>query len=296
MTISELELKMMAKEASKKYLEDKVPLNDTIAKIASERDMNGHQVARICEQANLDTYNAMWDRSKNGDFTFDVADQDKIASTINQPESMLLDEYSTPVESIKDLLPEGAAVESKTKKEARLLNVAFEKFAAAHNEEAPVSKLAILKLANRLDYYAREIDSAIFESKVSAKEAELKLKDMLKVAALNGENIATAYAAAIATYPKKTAEVREIFTRIMSDLEHNGIIFAKHAKTYTEDAEGGKLETSTINKNHAVLKHLDTVLHNQEMVPQGERAKDYIAKKVEMLNSKVISEKFDNEK
>lgn len=296
MTISELELKMAAKEASKKYLEEKVPLNTTIAKVASDRGMNGYQVARVCEQANLDTYNALWDKSKSGDFTFDVADQEKIAASINQPESLLLDEYSSPVESIKDLLPEETSVENKTSKQAALLNTAFEKYAELNNQEKPVSKDKILKLANRLEYYAKELDSAIFEAQVTAKEAEYKLKDMLKIAALNGENIAKVYAAAILAYPEKTATVREIFTRIGTELEKSGISFSKHAKIYTESSEGEKIEASTVNKSHAILKHLDTVIHNQDMVPQGEKVKDYISKKIDVLNSQLTTHKATDEK
>jgi hypothetical protein len=298
MQLSEIELKLMAKDASKRYVEKSESLNETISKLASERKMNPHQIARVCEAANLDTYNAMWDKTGSGNFTFDVADQDKVVEKLAESSSLspFLDEYMQ-LGSIKDLLPADNDVQkisksmdsSNTQKQA-----AMEKTAEAVNAVAfPVTKA--IKLANSLKAYIREIDSAIAEANLNRKEAECKLTDMLKVAALKGENIAAVYVAALGTFVEKKAELAELFTRVCDTLSTRGIDFKKHAKSFSEDAQGNRAEDfSAINKNHPVLKTISTVLDHNDMIPQLDTAKSYLVKKVEVLTDKITSKKFDN--
>ena len=299
MQLSEIELKLMAKDASKRYVEKSQSLNDTISKLASERQMNPHQIARVCEAANLDTYNAMWDRTGSGDFTFDVADQDKVVEKLSGADSgsSLLDEYSQ-LGSIKDLLPPDTEVQrieksldsSNTQKKA-----ALEKTAAALDaQDFPTGK--VMKLANKIKAYIRELDSAVAEADLNRKEAECKLTDMLKVAALRGENIASVYAAALGVFAEKKAEVAELFARVCGSLTTKGIDFRKHAKSFSEDAQGSRAEDlSAINKNHPVLKTISTVLDHNDMIPQLDSAKSYLVKKVEVLTSKLKTKKFDND-
>jgi hypothetical protein len=75
-------LLLLAKAASNRYLKEKVPLNDTIQKLASQEGLNVHQVARIAEMANVETHKALWgtepDKIKVGGF--EVADPAKIAA------------------------------------------------------------------------------------------------------------------------------------------------------------------------------------------------------------------------
>ena len=291
MEISEIELKMLAKEASKKFLDKGTSLNESISKIAEERKMNPHQLARVCEAANLDTYNAMWDREKTGSFTFDLADQEKIAADLSGSKSLLLDEYNNDFQSIKDLLPSDKQIE--TSKHA-------EKTAAANflkessKQEVEVSTTKIRKLMSKLAQSIEELNSASFELDIMRKEAELRIKDIIKTAALRGENIQMAYLAAIATYPEKIASTRELFSRILTELQPHGIDFTKRAEIMNEDAEGNR-SPKVVNKQHAMLRHLDTINRCEDELAPIKNAKDYFVKKIEILKSLITTKKWDNE-
>jgi hypothetical protein len=297
MNISELELKMMAKEATAAYLDKKVPMDDTITKMASSKSLNPHQVARVCEAANLGTYHSLWDKTGSGDFTFEHADQDKVAEKMAAKFSPLIDEYTSDI-GLKDLIPDDKEVK-KIKKDQDIAKeekkAAYEKTAEALNAPVPPSVTTIKKLAGKLTHYIAEVNSALFESTIRSKEAAIKLKDAIKIAALSGENIAKVQVAAIIAFPTKKAEIRSIMMTALEGLDKHGIEFSKHAKTYSEDAQGNRSEDlNSVNKNHPVLKHISTILDENELSPRLENSKQYMVKKVEILNSKLTSKKFDN--
>src|SRR5262245_2676067 len=75
-------LEMLAKIAAKRYVEDRTPLNETIRKLASERDLNAHQVERVCEMANLATHRALWPAIRDKEkVAFELADAKKVKET-----------------------------------------------------------------------------------------------------------------------------------------------------------------------------------------------------------------------
>ncbi|KKM76198.1 hypothetical protein LCGC14_1382540 [marine sediment metagenome] len=59
-SVSADRLLLMAKTASRRYLHDGTPLNDTIRKLASENDLNQNQINRVCEMANISTHRTLW--------------------------------------------------------------------------------------------------------------------------------------------------------------------------------------------------------------------------------------------
>jgi len=285
MSKSELELKMMGKTASTKYLKDNVDMNATIVTMAKEARLNPHQVARVCESANVSTYDELWDKNKNGNFTFKLADQEKIAESLNSTSSIVLQEADSSISSIKDLLPPTEKVDTVS---GKTKTAELEKLAQLFVKEAKVSKTEIRKVLNKLAHYKDMLDSAMAESTVIAKEAELALEDMLKTAALRGENIAGAYVAARATYPEAENKIFSIFNKIAMRLKDKGISIKEAGKKYTEDALGNSSEVA-VNKKHPILKHLDTVMrHDCDMSELG-KAKDYIVSKIEFLDSALMS-------
>jgi hypothetical protein len=77
-------LETFAKIASKRFIEENVPLNDSVAKIAQENDLNSHSVERVCEMANLQTHAALLptEPEKRASFAFPLADAKKVASCL----------------------------------------------------------------------------------------------------------------------------------------------------------------------------------------------------------------------
>lgn len=82
--ITSYEIDLLAKEASEKFLKNKIPLDETISKMASERDLNFEQVQRVAEEANTGVYLNLFNSAKpdNRYVEFDVASVQKIASTL----------------------------------------------------------------------------------------------------------------------------------------------------------------------------------------------------------------------
>lgn len=81
---------LWGKTAAKRYLEDGVPLNTTIQKIASEESLNANEISRVCEMANLETYANMLKTSSPHDksFEFPVADKAAIVSSGGEKTAM----------------------------------------------------------------------------------------------------------------------------------------------------------------------------------------------------------------
>ena len=74
-SVSPDQLLIFAKTASRRFIDEQVPLNTTIKKLASDNDLNPHQVERVCEMANLATHQALWPAAKEKEkVAFEVAD------------------------------------------------------------------------------------------------------------------------------------------------------------------------------------------------------------------------------
>ena len=78
MSYSKDSLKQMAKSAAQKYVSAEKPMNETISKIAKERDLNEHQIKRVSEFANHIVNAKLAKKTSYTDF--DLADPDKITS------------------------------------------------------------------------------------------------------------------------------------------------------------------------------------------------------------------------
>lgn len=292
MNKSELELKTMGKIASAKYLSDGIPMNTTIKEMIKESSLNPHQVARICESANIQTYDSLWNEKQAGDFTFDLADQEKIAEELTTYGSLPVTETDADINTIKDLLPpvEDVETEEELKKNAGLSKIA----SVIDSQAEAIGEGKLRKLRSKLAYYKNELEAAIFEAEVAQKEAELTTIECLKTAALRGENITPVYIAARATYPGKEEAIRIFFEKAAAELSRHGISFKEAAKKYTEDAQGNTA-TNTINKKHPILKHLDTVLNSEaDVITPCTKAKDYVVSKIEVLDEALLSKKYRN--
>lgn len=94
-------LETMAKLAAKAYVESGVPLNETIGKMASDNDLNPHQIERVCEMANIDTHKALWAKTAaKHEIHFQVADAKKLVKhasvTTARGSTVTTSEYNSP--------------------------------------------------------------------------------------------------------------------------------------------------------------------------------------------------------
>ena len=281
MKLSELDLKLMAKHAAGDFLSKEIPLTDTVAKLASERGLNAHQVARVCEQANLDTYNALWDKIGSGQFEFPLADQDAVMSILEKQASpsITADEYSAGPNQVAKLIRDFCGKEKKASSDL------LEKVAANHSTPMPeVHPKQITKIASYIDHYKKELEAGIFEAEAARSDAQSALTSMLKTAKLTGENVMNAFFAGVVAYPDRTDKVAEILAESFRRLGFKDPDLAKLAQKVTEDATGqASQDYSAVNKNHALLKHINTIMEADDLIASGKDTHKFLVEKSELL-------------
>lgn len=290
MQLSQFELEGMGKEASALYLTDKVPLNETIIKMAEERDLNPHQVARICEAANTDVYSQLWGMTKNGQFTFEMADQEKIAERLstNTTEMDLLMEDGILPQKLASFLPREESIDvgtdnvTKTEKTAEVtIDIPEETYKLSE----------AFKLLDNLNSLEKQASDRLMTLHLH-RDAEIgEITSMLKEAAMRGENVCLAYVAATNSFPEKTAEINNIFRVVLPEVKPCVDHFMKIAgKQYSENAFG---ETGAravgINSQHALIKHINNIINDTSDIDLVEKTRGYIVDKIEQVKDKLVT-------
>ena len=83
-----IDLENFGKAASKAYLEHKIPLNDSITKLAEINNLTSEQVKLVVEEANNTTHLSLLPKAEDKYIEFPVADFKKVATRVfeNTPE------------------------------------------------------------------------------------------------------------------------------------------------------------------------------------------------------------------
>ena len=76
-----------ATQAMTSYLENNTNLNDSISKIASENGLTPTQIGRVCQEANVSTYQELFKSAKDKTFNFPVADSKAIVGALGEAEA-----------------------------------------------------------------------------------------------------------------------------------------------------------------------------------------------------------------
>jgi len=82
MDINPIRLMDLAKVASREFLSNGKTLNEVIAKIAEEHELTPMQIRRVSEHANHEANLALYKRSEDKTFAFELADPDQIINMI----------------------------------------------------------------------------------------------------------------------------------------------------------------------------------------------------------------------
>lgn len=82
------ELESLARIAAKRRVDEGIPLSDSVEKLARDYELNGNQIERVCEMANLATHQALWSRTMDkAKVAFDLADAQKVKSKAGPAEA-----------------------------------------------------------------------------------------------------------------------------------------------------------------------------------------------------------------
>ena len=97
--ITSHDLENFGKQAAEAYVTDNVDLNASLEKTASEHGLNFHQLSRVAESANTNTYLEMIKTSSDNYVDFPLADAKATHKKINGPvskEASVIDDYMYP--------------------------------------------------------------------------------------------------------------------------------------------------------------------------------------------------------
>ena len=100
-----------AERVATDYVNDRIPLNQGITKVANDNNLNAEQVKRVVEKANNETFNLMLKAGYDKNITFDVADFNIISKALT-PEK----------EQVKTASYKVTTLDYSSVREERLLN------------------------------------------------------------------------------------------------------------------------------------------------------------------------------
>lgn len=264
-------------------------LSEAVAKIASEEDLNPHEVARLCEEANKETFSRLYKDSADKTFEFKVADAERVLKDLNIPYEGPGDVF-LPVEHGKAASLEKAAsarewsgwarealrptelqklsMEAQQEREVKqafvecLLESQAERNQAALNFMKTARDLA-LEDGRTLD----EILSMVKEARKGSQAHEKQATDLLAIVAVNTGQKFAAGSGQIEKVSNLILDRREpeMPAEDIRDRENKGYaMWVRSPGARTEDMVGpvcsGKNPVTVINGTHSLFMDLDTLV------------------------------------
>ena len=176
---SKHELTSLAKEAAKKYLVQKQPLNDTILKIAKSRDLNKDQVERLCQFANHSVNSTQMKKASYTDF--DLASPKRVLREMNKTAERVYS-FLSQDENHTEKAEEKTASSQSLSEDADL----FYKIADCYDVKVaqyPASSSRFLKDVSSM---LTSISDKMEQEKIAYSEAQDKLFQVVKEDLISG--------------------------------------------------------------------------------------------------------------
>jgi len=247
------DVEYFAKKASESYLKSNISLNDSIRKIASDNGFNQEQVKRICETANHNVNQELFDKQADKNVYFKVADFNEI---LDQPvKTASLTVYSF---SPKEL-------QSKT---AEKIASTVEKTASSKNETYieisgldPLNNVRALK--EKVASLLQDTTDTVIMSEFRIKEAQTKLYKEALVVLETEPYYKIAQAIAMST------NNHSILEDLTEKLIENGKVTEEDMYTIVKTAgelDTGHILVQTTIKLASLENTLKTAMENQKLL------------------------------
>ncbi len=262
-SVTQDRLLLMAKTASRRYLNEGTPMNETIAKIAEDNDLNQHQVERVCEMANIATHQSLWpDAPEKEKIAFPVANPkvvivrkaDSSAPPISCPPSVGSDYMGPP--SLPSTGPSMASMFGADPGESH----------SGLHDDGPSKRIIVVLQKKAAEKKAIQ-DQLIVET-MRYESEKLAAYNAIKQEVLSGTPLtAIETAARVANLGKIAAEVLPEFQELLVAETHGRlrtslekVAIAPAPEEYISDELGN---TTVVNGAHPVLVSLD-LLHKRD--------------------------------
>lgn len=254
-------LEMFAKTAAKHYLQESKPLNDSIAKIAKENDLNRNQIERVCEMANIETHRGLWQKTAQKEkIAFPLADSKVVVACACGDEDAPPDAPSCDMDSDYAGPPKG--IPGSGPDLATLMGVDPD---GGHNGLAggtPRQKIIIVLQKKAAEREAKK--SELLLKGMELETLEKKAYAVVKQAVLGGYSFRQVYDAACGAGLAKVANEYlpkfqdRLIGEVAGDLKQR---LQKHAiaKAPEELISENLGNINIVNGAHPVLVSLDTV-------------------------------------
>lgn len=269
------------KEAAQELIQNQVPLNDTLVKIAQNNDLNSDQIARLVEAANISTHLTV-NSGDNKYPEFEVADIRKVASAMANQEDIIqeLSHY--------DMAP-GDFDFSLHEKVATFQEVEDTEVLPTFTENRV--KQAFVGLANHYDDKLAEIEQDVYEGAEG-------LKQYVKQAVLDPDHQLASWtlfksAALTVTSDEWKPITRAVLSEIDTELKSTcGPTIYKKASSYEFDLDS----KAVLNFENEGIKKLANYLELVKTYAIAKEDRDSILTKMASLelNRLGLSEKVAN--
>lgn len=259
-SLSAESLELMGKQAANRFLNEGIPLNESISKLAAAHaDVNGEQVRRIAEFANNAVYLAKHDQNKIAGAEssypqFELADPFRIVQDLSDGARPTV---STPVDIEYSKLPERKAKTASARDTVieQVFGVDPEKAGPDYSKDTVVenvlgTKSNLVSLKENLEHHAENFS-------MSLKEAQAEYYDLVKRHLLDGNSFSDVVIAAQSTGADKmkiAKAFRPVIERLLIEKVANHI----QLRSMTEQLE--KVAHRVVNDQHPLVSTFCSVL------------------------------------
>jgi len=272
------------KQAASTYLKSGLGLNSEIAKLAVENDLNPTQIKRVCEVANLATYNSIFPTNRDKALDFDIATPAKVASEL---EGISLEQSHLDYKSTPNIKKTASSEE---------INSSFGVKSISNEPEVAEKVKVASKLRRQVSNAKIELRHRTYENTMKKQASERDIHYIVKQMVLMGEDFHKI--AGIALNHSKH-DIKPLFANIYKDLRDQGI-FGIHEKLAQGDPtnvidqviESDKaLPTSNkvtvINNRHPLIQGVDTLGGNLDDEDKLRRATWMMDSGVNIIKGKI---------
>lgn len=256
---SMIDYKALAKTAAVNFINNSTPLNDSIAKLAEENDLNPAQINRVSELSNKAVHQYCLLKTADKNFTFELADASKIASKLSNNDKGLVSSFEPMAK---------AASVSKD----RLYGL------FGNPEKLDISKVANLQerriLIDKFAAAIDEINSRITYTYIqkAAEVQELKTQiEQMKMYGIKPEDIRQTL---VAADPSRMDEINKLMKEVSPDIKSG------------EPAEKAPQEAPIIpNPQHPVVISVKNIFAKNDSLLNMTNTQKYLSMKKHQLET-----------
>lgn len=278
---SDVHLNMWAKTASKRFIDENIPLNETISKFAEENGLNRNFVERLCEMANMYTHNEMLpnDPEKRASFGFPLADSACIAGKLSsapRPAVKIISDYAGPPSG----LPGGGPTM------AEMFGVSKSKPHCGF--ETPDKKRIIIMIEKKAALKRRAKDY-MFKEAMLSETKEKETQELIKTAVMKGAKLEDIHK--VACYAGVGDVTEDLLPKTAKLLNKHFLIsneeLEKVAFKAPEELIDRSVPVRVINGRNAILVSLRDLKEHRDNIVRAKKDLMGLDQEVEILHQKI---------